>query len=240
MSDPWRKQMEQDSTEVRPRLHAWRIAEREYERMEARRGRRHAYTSLTPARTALVVVDMVRFFVDGDPYGLGIVPQIQALAAGMRQAGGLVVWVLPVAPERANAWGTEFYGEQTVELLRTSGGAGAVADRLWPELVVQEEDLVVEKRGTSALFPGNSTLPQLLEARGIDTVVVGGKVSGVCVESTVRDAAALGYRAVLVADAAATYCDEAHNHTLTVVYRSFGDVRTAEEVLTLLEEAGQP
>lgn len=227
--------MEQDSTAGRPRLHAWKIPEREYERMQARRGRRHAYDSLTPGRTALVIVDMVRFFVDGDPHGLGIVPQIQALAAGMRRAGGLVVWVLPVVPERASDWDTEFYGQQTVERLRTSGGAGAVADRLWPELVVEEGDLVVEKRGTSALFPGNSTLPQLLEARGIDTVVVGGKVTGVCVESTVRDAAALGYRAILVADGSATYSDEAHNATLTVVYRSFGDVRTASEVLALLE-----
>lgn len=227
--------MEQDSTAGRPRPHAWKIPDREYERMQARRGRRHAYESLTPGRTALVIVDMVRFFVDGDPYGLGIVPQIQALATGMRRAGSLVVWVLPVVPEQANAWGTEFYGPQTVELLRTSGGAGEVADRLWPDLVVEPGDAVLEKRGTSALFPGNSDLPQLLEARGIDTVVVGGKVTGVCVESTVRDAAALGYRAVLVADAAATYSDEAHNASLTVVYRSFGDVRTAAEVLALLD-----
>jgi nicotinamidase-related amidase len=235
MSDNRRKQMEQDGTGVRPRPHAWKIPDREYQRMEARRGRRHAYTSLTPGRTALVIVDMVRFFVDGDSYGLGIVPQIQALAAGMRRAGGLVVWVLPVVPEQANDWGTEFYGPQTVELLRTSGGAGEVTGRLWPELVVEEGDQVVEKRGTSALFPGNSDLPRLLEARGVDTVIVGGKVTGVCVESTVRDAAALGYRAVLVADAAATYSDEAHNATLTVIYRSFGDVRTAAEVLALLE-----
>ncbi len=53
-------------------LHAWRIPEREYERHEARRGRRFAYERIDPRRTALVVVDMVRFFVDGQ----GIIPTI--------------------------------------------------------------------------------------------------------------------------------------------------------------------
>lgn len=38
--------------------HECRIAEREYARHEARRGRRFAYKTLVPARTALVVVDM--------------------------------------------------------------------------------------------------------------------------------------------------------------------------------------
>lgn len=218
-----------------PKVHNWCIPPREYARMEQRRGRRHAYEQLTPDRTALVVIDMVNFFVADDAYGQGIVPQIQVLATAMRREGGTVAWVLPIVPEQANAWGTEFYGRTTVEQLRTSGGEGAVEDRLWPDLVVEDSDLVVEKRGNSAFFPGNSTLARHLEARGIDTVVVCGKVTGVCVESTVRDAAALGYRAVLVADGAATYSDEAHNASLTVIYRSFGDVRPAAEILDLIQ-----
>ena len=42
--------------DTQPKLHEWRIESREYARHEARRGRRFAYTSLVPARTALVVV----------------------------------------------------------------------------------------------------------------------------------------------------------------------------------------
>ncbi|MFF1798280.1 hypothetical protein ACFVXQ_29390 [Kitasatospora sp. NPDC058263] len=63
------------------------LPRREYARQERRRGRRHAYTRLDPARTALVVVDMVPFF-DG-PYERGIIPQIEALAVALRRAGGL-------------------------------------------------------------------------------------------------------------------------------------------------------
>ncbi|MFD5474432.1 hypothetical protein [Streptomyces sp. NPDC127105] len=47
-------------------IHEWRIDDREYQRQKERRGRRFAYTSLEPARTALVVIDMVPFFVDAN------------------------------------------------------------------------------------------------------------------------------------------------------------------------------
>jgi hypothetical protein len=56
--------------------HDWRIEDREYRRHLERRGRRHAYQSITPRRTALVVVDMVPFFVEHGPYQRGIVPNI--------------------------------------------------------------------------------------------------------------------------------------------------------------------
>src|ERR1044072_2644503 len=54
----------------------WSIEEREYTRHESRRGRRHAYEELDPARTALVVVDMVRFFAEARD----VVPNINLLA----------------------------------------------------------------------------------------------------------------------------------------------------------------
>jgi hypothetical protein len=43
-------------------------------------GRRHAFGSLDPARTALVVVDMVPFFVSDSEYCRGIVPNISDIA----------------------------------------------------------------------------------------------------------------------------------------------------------------
>ncbi|WP_328731210.1 isochorismatase family protein [Streptomyces caniferus] len=82
------------------RIHAWRLEEREYRRQQERRGRRFAYPRLTPARTALVVIDMVPFFVDANPYARGIVPNIQQLADRLRAAGGTVAWVLPARTER--------------------------------------------------------------------------------------------------------------------------------------------
>ncbi|MEV7907485.1 hypothetical protein [Streptomyces anulatus] len=61
-----------------------------YRRHEERRGRRFAYPRLDPVRTALVVIDMVPFFVDANPSTRGIVPNIQRLADHLRLVGETV------------------------------------------------------------------------------------------------------------------------------------------------------
>ncbi|MFH8387958.1 isochorismatase family protein [Kitasatospora sp. NPDC018058] len=222
----------QPAAEVPARVHGWVIPEREYARQEQRRGRRHAYTRLDPARTALVVVDMVPFF-DG-PYARGIIPQIEALADALRHAGGLVAWVLPGDGEPTAAR-QEFYGPEIAEMFRTSGGSGPLAGRLWPQFTVDEgRDLLVEKAVSSAFFPGFCPLPGLLAERGIDTVVVCGVVTDVCVAGSARDAFTLGLRVIVVADGTAAGSDEVHNATLRTLYRSFGDVRPTTEVLDLI------
>ena len=219
------------STEVAH--HEWVVEEREYLRHEARRGRRHAYEHLDPARTALVVVDVVPFFVQESPYVRGILPRVNALADGVRRAGGVVAWVVPGYSEPTPK-DREFFGDVVAEAYARSGGEGEPIDRLDPTLAVADGDLVVEKLARSAWFPGSSELPGLLADRGVDTIVVAGTVTNVCVEATVRDASTTGLRVVLVADACAAGRDRDHNATLHVVYRSYGDVRSTEDVLGLL------
>ncbi|RAG82103.1 cysteine hydrolase [Streptacidiphilus pinicola] len=220
--------------ETQPRLHTWQIDAREYARQERRRGRRHAYERLTGPSTALVVVDMVRFFVAGNPYGLGIVPHVHTLARAVRAAGGTVAWVLPAVTEQATGWAVDFYGPEIAELYRGAGGTGPLRSRLWPDLTPAPDDPVVEKTAASAFFPGRCALRDHLDRRAVDTVLVCGLVTNVCVESTVRDAATLGYRTLLAADACATRDDTLHNASLTTIYRSFGDVRPTSELLALL------
>lgn len=219
-------------------VHAWEIAEREYARHEQRRGRRFAYQACNPRTTALVVVDMVTFFAQGNPFVHGIVPQVNSLASAMREAGGLVAWVLPEASE-AGAWASEFYGDQVAQLYAGSGGGGTLADRLVPGLLTEEADLVAEKSASSAFFPGRSTLPEQLVRRGVDSVVITGTVTNVCVESSARDAATLGYRTIVVADGCAAPDDRSHNAALHTLYRSFADVRPTADVLAILA-AGEP
>ena len=218
------------------RVHDWAIAEREYRRHEERRGRRFAYDALDPARTALVAVDVVPFFAAGSAYVRGIVPQVNALAGALRAAGGTVAWVLPAAADRPSDHARAFYGERVAATYATSGGTpgSPLRDRLWPALDARDGDAYVEKTASSAFFPGRCPLPDVLAGRGVDTVLVTGTVTSVCVESTARDASTLGLRVVLVADGCADGSDAAHNATLRTVYRSFGDVRPAAEVLALL------
>ena len=216
------------------RMHAWQIEPREYARQEARRGRRHAFTKLRPGRTALIVIDMVPFFALENPYTRGIVPNIARLASVLRAAGGTVAWVLPAAGE-PSAVADEFLGPQVAEMFRLSGGDGPLRSRLWHELDVHEADLLVEKTASSAFFPGRCPLPDLLKARAIETVLITGTVTNVCCESSARDASTLGYRVIMLADANAARRDQDHNATLYTIYRTFGDVRTTDEVVGLIE-----
>lgn len=216
--------------------HQWKIAERQYERHEARRGRRHAYERLDPPRTALVVIDMIPFFCEENPYARGIVPAIASLASTLRDAGGSVAWVVPGTSE-PSAMQLEFFGREVAHRYGASGGAGTLTERLWPDFEIAPPDLIVEKFAASAFFPGRCNLHELLNERSIDTVLITGTVANVCCESSIRDAFTLGYRAIAVADAIAAITDQDLNASLHTIYRSFGDVRSQADVEELLHHS---
>lgn len=175
-----------------------------------------------------MVVDVVTFFVGTTTYAPGIVAPVNRLAAAVRAAGGSVAWVQPsVGPP--GPWAVAFFGPVVAEAYAGSG------DALWPGLDVRPDDLRTVKTAPSALFPGRSDLDERLRARGIDTVLVAGTVTNVCVEATARDAATLGYRTIVVGDACAGVDDASHAATLRTIYRSYGDVRTVAEVVALLD-----
>ncbi len=218
---------------MEPMTHDWMIEQREYDRQEERRGRRHAFTTLDPRRTALVVVDMVPFFVAESAHCQGIVPTIERLAHALREAGGTVAWVLPGAPE-PTALANELYGPVVAKLFRHSGGEGPLEKRLWHEFTVEQGDLLVEKTASSAFFPGRCDLSDQLRERDIDTVLITGTVANVCCESSARDASTLGYRVIMVADGNAARRDQDLNAALYTIYRTFGDVRPTDEILDLI------
>jgi nicotinamidase-related amidase len=215
--------------------HDWSIEEREYLRQEERRGRRHAFESLDSTRTALVVIDLVAFFIDENDYARGIVPRVNELADALRRAGGTVAWVVP-APWEPSAMKDELLGPRIEKLYRNSGGTGTPRERLWAELATDDTDLYVEKTASSAFFPGRCSLHELLQARGIDTVLVTGTLANVCCEATARDASTLDYRTIMVADANAARRDQDLNATLYTLYRSFGDVRSTADVITMIHQ----
>ncbi|MFC9932282.1 isochorismatase family protein [Streptomyces sp. NPDC127190] len=216
------------------KIHDWWIDPREYARQESRRGRRHAYESLDPERTALIVIDMVPFFAEANPYVRGIVPNVGRIAGALRTAGGLVAWVLPANEPPLGRVSSEFYGPTVSKAFAATGGEGPLRSRLWHALDVRPDDLVVEKTAYSAFFPDRSPLPGLLAECATDTVLITGALTNVCCESSARDAATTGLRVLMVADANAARRDRDHNAALSTIYRSFGDVRTTDEVLDLI------
>lgn len=198
----------------------------------ARRGRAHAYEVIDPTTTALVVVDLLTEYVETLPSARGIVAPVNRLAAATRAAGGVVAWVRPTVTD-PSPWAVDFFGPIVADAYAGWG------DALWPGLDVDADaDLFARKTAPSALFPGRSDLDEQLRARGIDTLLVTGTVTSVCVEATARDAGTLRYRTIVVGDACAGVDDAAHAASLRLIYRSYGDVRRVTEVEALLAPGG--
>ena len=181
-----------------------------------------------------MVVDLVPFFTEANPYAAGIVPVVNELTTATRAAGGRVDWVVP-APTTAGTARREFLGEQAADAYGNSGGDGPLSQRLDPRLDAGDADHFHEKSAASAFFPGACELHRDLQAAGVTTLLVTGTVANVCVEATIRDASHLGYRVIAVADAIAAIDDGRLNASLDTIYRSFGDVRPATEVSELLD-----
>ncbi len=94
-------------------------------------------------------------------------------------------------------------------------------------------ELVIDKNASSA-FNG-SAIDQLLRNMGVDTLIVTGMATDMCVETTSRDAADRGYNVVLVEDATATFVEEHHQAALSSLARVYGQVWDTQGVISALE-----
>jgi len=106
-----------------------------------------------------------------------------------------------------------------------------IVDRLAP----LPGDLVIDKNASSA-FNG-SAIDQLLRNMAIDTLVMTGMATDMCVETTSRDAADRGYNVVVVEDATATFVEEHHLAALSSLARVFAQIWDTERVMTALKDA---
>jgi ureidoacrylate peracid hydrolase len=228
---------------IEERLHRIELPDYVAERVRSRRGGEPAFASLSPKRTALVVVDLQNgFMAPGQPAEMptarASVPNVNRLAAATRAAGGTVVWIKNTYDAEAamtwSVWRGHFAtGEwgQRMEQAFTPGDPGY---EIYGDLDVQPDDLVIPKRRFSALVQGSSTLDTVLRQKGIDTLVIVGTATNVCCESTIRDGMMMNYKCIMVSDANACRTDEEHNATLATVAILFGDVRPTDEVITML------
>jgi nicotinamidase-related amidase len=98
-----------------------------------------------------------------------------------------------------------------------------------PAIAPAAEDYVVTKKRVSA-FSG-SDVDLLLRARRIDTLVLAGVSTSGVVLSTVRQAADLDYRIVVLADGCADRDDEVHSVLLRKVFPAQADVMSIAEWL---------
>lgn len=214
-------------------VHPSGIPEKIVRKVVARRGRLHAFEHVDARRTALVVIDLDEATVGANDDCRRVVPVVNALAAAVRSAGGVIAWVLSCMPAMPKHFEAILGAELAAKYLADGHGNGA-GTRLWHELDTVSGDLTAVKSGASAFFPGKCDLKPQLDARGIDTLLIAGAVTNICCESSARDAAELDYKVIMVSDALSGHAHGLHEASLATFYRIFGDVRPSDELVTLL------
>jgi len=210
------------------------------------------------ARTALVLIDMQRDFLEPGGFGeaLGndvsqlrraIGPCAQLLAAA-RRAGVLVLHTreghrpdlsdAPPAKVERGAPGKRIGDAGPMGRILVRGEPGhAIIDALAP----QEGEPVIDKPGKGAFYA--TGLGSLLADRGIEALVVCGVTTEVCVHTTVREANDRGYRCIVAGDACASYFPQFHETALRMVCAQggiFGWLSDSSSVITAFTRGAKP
>jgi nicotinamidase-related amidase len=152
--------------------------------------------------TALVVVDMLRDFVDGvlpNRAARDIVEPIGQLASAARSRPD---WVVLYAND---AHRPEDFELRVFAPHAMAGTAGAM---VIDELAPQAGDVVVGKRAYSAFT--DTELESVLQARRVDRLVIVGQHTDCCVRHTCYDAFTRGLELVVCPDATTVYQPGSH------------------------------
>jgi ureidoacrylate peracid hydrolase len=180
--------------------------------------------------TGVIVVDMVNEFCK--PGGAMVLPGYEALVApqtkviaAAREAGCPILWV--VDTHRANVRQDREFLKREPHCLEGSWGARVIDD-----LEPRADDVFVVKRRYSAFF--NTDLDLTLRDLRLESVVVFGVVTNICVRSTVHDAFFLGYQVVVPEDCVAATGPREQESSLYDIATHFGVVSTADAVTAAL------
>lgn len=191
------------------------------------------------AKTALVLIDMQRDFIEPGGFGetLGndvslleaIVPATQRALRAWREAGGLVVHTReahradlsdcpPAKRNRGNPT-LRIGDEGPMGRILVMGEPGnQIIDALAPA----EGELVIDKPGKGAFYA--TALHELLQQRGITHLLFGGVTTEVCVQTSMREANDRGYDSLLLEDCTESYFPAFKAATLDMVRAQGGIV----------------
>jgi nicotinamidase-related amidase len=221
------------------------------------RAKNQSPLDLEPQRTALVVVDMQRYFTQPSfpftdlfeklsPGSTGgylkrvrdvVIPGIRKLLVAFRESGAPIVFT---------AVGTETGdGRELPCWLRSFDelGLATIGKRVWPTvddpsweidaaLAPLPTEMVLNKLSAGTF--ATTSLEQRLRHQNVEAIVVTGVSSDVCVATTAREGADRGFRTVIVSDGCTTLSEEMHQASLDTFNIAFGWVRSADEIVGLL------
>ena len=208
-------------------------------------------------RTALLIIDMQRDFLEPGGFGEALGNDVAQLRPALepcrrileavRARGMLVIHTREGhRPDLTDApWAKLERGRPTARI-GDPGPMGRILVRgepghdIVPELYPVPGEPVIDKPGKGAFY--QTDLELLLKNRGIETLLVCGVTTEVCVNTTVREANDRGFRCMVLADCCGSYFPEFHRIGLEMIKAQggiFGWVSSSASVIAALEEGNK-
>jgi nicotinamidase-related amidase len=202
---------------------------------------------------ALIIIDMQRDFLEPGGFGetLGndvsllkaAVLPLQGVLAAARKAGMLIIHTREGhRPDLSDAPKHKVERGEPSLRIGAPGPMGRILVRgepghdIIPELYPADGEPVIDKPGKGAFY--QTDLELMLKNREIDTLLVCGVTTEVCVNTTVREANDRGFRCIVLSDCCASYFPEFHAAGLAMIKAQggiFGWVSASPQILAALD-----
>jgi nicotinamidase-related amidase len=203
-------------------------------------------------RTALIIIDMQRDFLEPGGFGAALgndVSRLQAavgpcaqVLAAARSIGLLVIHTREGhRPDLTDAPALKVERGDPALRIGAPGPMGRILVRGEPghdiiaKLYPIAGEPVIDKPGKGAFY--QTDLDLMLRNRAIDTLLVCGVTTEVCVNTTVREANDRGFRCIVLSDCCASYFPEFHDMGLKMIKAQggiFGSVSASAPVIAAL------
>jgi isochorismate hydrolase len=184
---------------------------------------------LLPEKSALLILDMQRYFLDSAshayiPSAPAIIPGLLQLCELYRSRNLPIILTRHVnSPEDAKALGRWWR-----DLLQAQDPLSEII----PELL-KYDALVIEKSQYDAFY--HTDLEDRLKARDVQQLVIGGVMTHLCCETTARAAFVRGLDIFFTVDGTATYTKNFHRATLLNLAHGVATPATISEILSLFD-----
>ncbi|WP_432662782.1 isochorismatase family cysteine hydrolase [Wukongibacter baidiensis] len=187
------------------------------------------------ARHAIVVIDMLNDFIGEKaplrcPGGDDIVPNLQRLFKWVRARKDDEIHLVHI--QEAHRKNDADFRVRPVHAVKGTWGSDFIKE-LYPE----GDEYIIPKRRHSAF--AHTDLDLYLREENIDTVVVTGVWTNVCVRSTASDALYNAYKVITLSDACASKTEEMHEYGLNDL-SIFTKVMTIDEYMNAWEKGEDP
>jgi nicotinamidase-related amidase len=207
-------------------------------------------------RTALIIIDMQRDFLEPGGFGEALgndvallkaaVKPLKAVLDAARAVGLLVIHTREGhRPDLSDAPPFKIERGSPSKRIGDPGPMGRILVRgedghdIIPELYPIQGEPVIDKPGKGAFY--QTDLELTLKNCAIENLIVTGVTTEVCVNTTVREANDRGYRCIVLGDCCASYFPEFHDIGLKMIKAQggiFGWVSDSRNMLAALARAG--